>query len=294
MSVAENHVLPFQIEGANVRGRLVRLGSAYREILSPHNYPAPVASMLGEMFALTAALATSLKFDGIFIMQTQADGPIGMMVADVASNGGMRGYARYSDDAFADDADIEPSVPHLLGNGNLAFTVDQGRDTDRYQGITALEGATLAECAQAYFRQSEQLETAILLAADPVSARAGALMIQRMAGGERDDDLEDDAWRTAVILMSSMTTDELLDPAISDQDLLLRLYHDSGVRVFDKIELRYHCRCSGDKVAETLAAFSAEELQDMKEDDGRIVATCEFCRTEYAFDDKALEKVRTS
>lgn len=300
-----DEIQPFSVEGTNVRGCLVRLGTTYVQMLAPHDYPAPVARMMGQTSAMTAALANSLKYDGIFILQTQSDGPIAMMVADITSQGGLRGYARFDVEAVAEAAQLEQNVPHLLGAGHLAFTVDQGPDTDRYQGITALEGASLAECAQAYFRQSEQLETAILLASDSGEKKAAALMIQKMphSGLDGDDDQtlwdmtaeeEDEAWRTAVALMSSMTTDELLDPDIDSVNLLYRLYHENGVRVYDTKPIHYHCRCSREKVAETLASFAPEELSDMKTEEGLIVATCEFCRTDYSFDDQALDQIRSS
>jgi len=295
-----NEVQPFSIEGANVRGRLVRLGQAYGDILGPHDYPEPVGVLMGELTAMTVALADSLKYEGLFILQTQSDGPVSMMVVDVTSQGTLRGYARYDEDPFSGDSAIDTAVPHIMGSGHIAFTVDQGPDTERYQGITALEGASLAECAQSYFRQSEQLETAILLAADAKTEQAAALMIQKMpATGEGveqrhkltpEDD--DESWRDAVILMSSMTREELLDPGLSSLDLLYRLYHETGVRIYDNKPLKFQCRCSEGKISATLASFSPEDLADMKTAENLIVATCEFCRTEYTFDDNALAALR--
>jgi len=290
-------VRPFQLEGCDVRGKLVRLGSAYADILAPHEYPTPVARILGETLALAAALSTSLKFDGTFTIQTSSDGPIRMVMADVQSEGGMRAYARYHADALPDDE--EAGVPELLGTGHIAFTVDQGPDTTRYQGITALDGETMSDCANIYFHQSEQLETEIVLTADPGGpgrdARAAALMLQRLPRPERagvDPEEDDEKWRSAIILMKSMTSEELLDPAVSADRLLYRLYHETGVRVFDGRPLRFHCRCSRERVANTLASFSAADLQDMKTDEGLIVATCEFCRTDYTFDDAQLAQLR--
>tara|TARA_B100000315_G_scaffold210567_1_gene206901 strand:- start:3716 stop:4630 length:915 start_codon:yes stop_codon:yes gene_type:complete len=291
-----NEVQPFSIEGANVRGRLVRLGQAYGEILGSHDYPEPVGNLMGELTTMTAALANSLKYDGLFILQTQSDGPVSMMVVDVTSDGTIRGYARHDSDSFAAGYEIDKAVPHIMGSGHIAFTVDQGPDTERYQGITELEGASLAECAQSYFRQSEQLETALLLTSDAANKRAAALMIQKMpATGEGAEqrlkltpEEDDESWRDAVILMSSMTTEELLDPGLSSWDLLYRLYHETGVRLYDNKPLKFQCRCSAEKVLATLASFSPEDLADMKSDDGLIVATCEFCLTEYKFDDDSL------
>ena len=282
-----------------MRGKLVRLGATYAEILAAHEYPPVVAELLGETLALSAALSTSLKYDGTFILQTSSDGPVRMLIADVTSAGGMRAYARYrAEDIIA----VPPQagvVPALLGSGHIAFTVDQGPNTERYQGITALEGDTLSDVAVTYFRQSEQLETEIMLAADPGrgggSARAAALMLQRLPRPEHpaiESEEEEESWRNAVVLMKSITADEMLDPNLSTNGLLYRLYHENGVRVFDGKPLHFACRCSRDKVARTLAAFSVSDLEDMKTDEGLIVATCEFCRAEYAFDEPQLEELR--
>lgn len=290
-------VRPFQLEGCDVRGKLVRLGSAYADILAPHDYPSSVARLLGELLALSAALSTSLKYDGTFTIQTSSNGPIRMVMADVQSDGSMRAYARYNADALDDDNDA--TVSDLLGSGHIAFTVDQGPDTTRYQGITPIEGDTLTDCANTYFRQSEQLETEIILTADPGTpgrdARAAALMLQRLPRTDQhsaEPEDEEESWRNAVILMKSITTRELLDPDISTDGLLYRLYHETGVRVFDGRPLRFHCRCSRERVANTLASFSADDLKDMKTDAGLIVATCEFCQTDYTFDDDQLGELR--
>jgi molecular chaperone Hsp33 len=294
-------VRPFQLEGCDVRGKLVRLGSAYADILAPHDYPPSVARLLGELLALSAALSTSLKYDGTFTIQTSSNGPIRMIMADVQSDGSMRAYARYHADAIegALDDDGDTTIADLLGSGHIAFTVDQGPDTTRYQGITAIEGESLSDCANTYFRQSEQLETEIMLVAEPGGqgrdARAAALMLQRLPRPERqvtDPEEDDEKWRNAVVLMKSMSADELLDPQIPTDNLLYRLYHETGVRVFDGRPLRFHCRCSRERVANTLASFSAEDLKDMKTDAGLIVATCEFCGTSYTFDDDQLAELR--
>jgi molecular chaperone Hsp33 len=290
-------VRPFQLEGCDVRGKLVRLGSAYADILAPHDYPSSVARLLGELLALSAALSTSLKYDGTFTIQTSSNGPIRMIMADVQSNGGMRAYARYHADAIDEASDA--TIAELLGSGHIAFTVDQGPDTTRYQGITAIEGESLTDCANTYFRQSEQLETEIMLAAQPGGeghdARAAALMLQRLPRPERsvvDPEEDDEKWRNAVVLMKSMSAAELLNSDIQTDQLLYRLYHETGVRVFEGRPLRFHCRCSRERVANTLASFSSDDLKDMKTDAGLIVATCEFCRTDYTFDDDQLAELR--
>jgi molecular chaperone Hsp33 len=157
-------IFPFSVDGLDVRGRTGQFGAAIDAILNRHDYPAPVARLLAEAIALTALLGSSLKFDGKFIMQTQTDGPVNLLVADLRSNGALRGYARYDEDYFA-TAD-RASEPHqaLLGKGVLAFTVDQGEYMQRYQGLVELTGQSLQDAAVHYFRQSEQLPTEIRMA----------------------------------------------------------------------------------------------------------------------------------
>ncbi len=295
--VPEDLVQPFKIERQAVRGRLIRLGSLVDAVLDRHQYPEPVALLLAEMLALAAVLAGALKYAGVFTLQTKGDGPIRLMVADVTSDGDMRGYAQFDLErlnaavAAAAAAGASLSVPRLLGAGYLAFTVDQGQHTERYQGIVELTGATLAECVHHYFRQSEQFEAAIKLAAgrDPRAAgrwRAGALMLQRLPEAGADDDVEE-GWRRALVLMGSSTPGELLDPGLAPEDLLYRLFHEDGVRVFRPVMLRHGCRCSRERVERVLRSLSAEERDSLR-DDGEIVATCEFCSARYAFTDSEV------
>jgi molecular chaperone Hsp33 len=296
-------IRPFQIEGPGIRGRLVRLGPAVDEILNRHAYPAPVARMLGQALALSSVLAGALKFDGIFTLQTKGDGPIPLLVADFRSPGLLRGYAQFDGDAIdaltgsRDASSI--SVPRLLGAGYIAFTVDQGADMDRYQGIVALEGATLADCAHNYFRESEQIESAIRLAAEQVPDadgklcwRAGALMVQRLPEGdpalmargaefERNEVSEDD-WRRAVMLLASARDAEILDPGLDGDQLLYRLYHEDGVRVFEASPLRAGCPCSEERALSVLRSLPQSELADLA-DDGKLEMTCEFCNASYVF-----------
>ena len=280
---AEDLIQPFQIEDAGVRGRLVRLGQTVQGALDRHAYPVSVRALLAETMALSVVLASAIKFKGIFTLQTQGDGPVGMMVADVTAEGAVRGYARVDGARLAAADPASAPVPRLLGAGHLAFTVDQGPDTERYQGIVALEGATMTECAQAYFRQSEQLETAILLAAD--HDRAAGLMIQRLPpkGPDVITEPAEENWRRSVILLSAATQEELLDPSLAPSDLLYRLYHVDGVRLFRPRTVRHQCRCSRRKVMDTLKAFPKAEIMSMAEH-GRIDVRCEFCNVEYMFD----------
>lgn len=293
--------ITFQIEGLDIRGRLVRLGPALERVLGPHQYPAPVAEIMAQTVTLAATLASALKYDGIFGLQTQGDGPVGLMVADVTSDGALRGYARYDEKQIellinsAVDISGAP-VPRLLGGGHMAFSVDQGEHMERYQGISELDGATLADCAHHYFRNSEQLESAIWLAADAgyegtnKNAASGALMIQRMPSSNSniDNDEAEDGWRRAVAILSSLSRDELLSNKLAPEELLFRLYHEDGVRVFETRKLFHQCRCSQEKVTGTIKSFPLEEITD---DDGNVHVTCEFCKQVYNYTPAELKKL---
>ncbi len=286
-------VQPFQIDPFALRGRLVRLGPTVDRILSQHDYPEPVAAILGEAIVLAVVLAGALKYDGIFTLQTKSDGPVRLIVADVTTEGAVRGYAQYDRDRLDEvpptRADASPSVPELIGKGYIAFTVDQGEHTERYQGIVELTGANLAECAQHYFRQSEQIQAGIKLsvarAGHDGAWRAGGLMLQRVPpeGGYTviADDVED-GWRRAMVLMSSATPAELVDPALSPHRLLFRLFHDEGVRVFATHPIEARCRCSSERIGRILRSFPEDDIEEMRKDEV-ISVTCEFCNTRYEF-----------
>jgi molecular chaperone Hsp33 len=295
-------IRPFQLDGAGVRGRLVRLGPAVDEIIRRHGYPEGVSNLVGEAVALSALLAGALKFEGVFSVQAKGDGPVRTLLADFASPGRLRGYAQFDrskvEGALAAKPTGAASVPRLLGGGYIAFTVDQGEDTERYQGIVALEGATLADCAHQYFRESEQIRTAIRLAAAPIDDgrggaiwRAGGLMIQRLPEGdpallargyETDREAGEDDWRRAVMLLATAKDEELLDPELDPDGLLWRLYHEETVRVFDQVALNFGCRCSEARAERVLSSLSQEALADLAVD-GRFVVTCEFCSSAYDF-----------
>jgi molecular chaperone Hsp33 len=257
-------VLPFRLAALGVRGRVVRLGPVVDAILSRHVYPAPVAALLAEALILAAALASALKYDGIFTLQLRGDGPIRLLVVDLTSDGALRGYAQVDHPRLAaalvgvplDAASGLPAnpVPRLLGAGHMAFTVDQGPDTERYQGVVALDGATLADCAHHYFRQSEQLATGLKLAVGRQGEQwqAAALVLQALPSAqlvaEIDNEEREDRWRKAVVLLGTATPTEMLDPAFPVEALLLRLFHEDGVRAFEHRPLRDQCRCSRERI----------------------------------------------
>ncbi len=304
-------ILPFQVDPYGLRGRLVRLGPALDVILNRHDYPHAVAVTLAEMIAMAAALSGALKFEGVFTLQVNGHGPVKLMVADVTSGGALRGYAQYDAAKVAALGDA-PSVPRLFGSGYLAFTVDQGQHTERYQGIVELTGATLAECAHHYFRQSMQFQAGIKIAAAqrpgpdgrPVW-RAGALTIQRLPpedaqGSHEGRDLTrplaialdeaEDGWRRALMLMASATHDELVDPDLLPWKLVDRLFLAEGVRIYRPHDLHHACRCSRPRIETVLRSLPRADIDQLKVN-GQTVVTCEFCNTSYAFDEAALDRL---
>ena len=296
--------LTFLLHQGAHRGRLVRLNETTAQILTRHEYPPVIARLCAETAALATALAFALKFDGIFTLQAQGDGPVRQLVADVTSAGDVRAYAGFDEEAVKDlnPLDETLNIQRLLGSGNLAFTVDMGRHMTRYQGIVPLEGATLADCIHQYFRQSEQLETAIKVASQPIETatgksvwKAGVVMLQRMPsdqGKHLDEEARDDSWRTAVILLGSLTADELLDDGLRPEEVLHRLFHAEDLAVADERRaLMFGCRCDREKVLTTLATFPAPDIQDMKQDDGTIAVTCQFCSSEYIFPEEEVEAI---
>ena len=287
----------FQIEGEPVRGRIARLGPAVDEILRAHDYPDAVANLLGEACALASLVGSNLKFQGRLIVQAQGDGPVRYVVADFDTSGGLRGYCRYDEDAVAKASAgfVAPGAKTLLGEGVFIMTVDQGADMERYQGVTAIEGETLALCAEQYFAQSEQTPTRVRLAVgradgpDSTRAwRAGGMLIQSVA----EDDARGstaEAWTRTQAFFETVGEDELVDPELSSNQLLFRLFHEDGVRVFGGLPLRAFCRCGQDRITTVLSSFSAEERADMIEPDGKIHVTCEYCSKVYAVSPESLE-----
>ncbi len=308
--VIDNIVTPFQVDALDVRGRAVRLGSTLDAVLAHHDYPGLVKRVVGEAVALAVLLGSTLKFEGRFILQTQTDGPVSMVVADFVAPDKIRAYARFDADALAEaERKGETTPTELLGHGHLVMTIDQGLSANRYQGVVALDGSGLEEAAHEYFRQSEQIPTLVRLAVgeemrpggNASSWRAGGLMVQFLpqdASRARMVDLHpgdvpgvevgqgeqtDDAWVEARSLMGTLEDVELLDSGLSSERLLFRLFHEGGVRVFDVTPVQSHCSCSRERVAGVLASFSHGEQEAMVHEDGKVTVTCEFCGRSYGF-----------
>jgi molecular chaperone Hsp33 len=306
----DDTILPFEVSALDVRGRVVRLGPAIDEILSRHDYPLPVAKLLGEAIALAALFGSSLKFDGRFILQTQSDGPVRMLVVDYVSGGGMRACARFDKARVAEAiAEGKASGGELLGRGHLAMTIDQGGDMNRYQGLVALDGGGLEAAAHEYFLRSEQIPTRVRLAvaeemrkgdSGTTHWRAGGIMLQFLPEAPermRMPDLdpgdvpegeavetapEDDAWLEGKAIVETVEDIELIDSELSTERLVYRLFHERGVRVFDSANIVARCTCSRESVEAMLNSFSQDDRDHMVEN-GKIGVTCEFCNSTYEF-----------
>lgn len=317
----EDILRPFQVEGLDVRGRAVSLGASLDAILRKHDYPEPVARLLGEAILLTSMFGASLKSEGRFIFQTNTDGPVSLIVVDYRTPGTLRGYARYDRQAVEVAIAGNAGAAALLGNGHLAMTIDQGADSNRYQGIVALQDNSLEDAVHQYFMQSEQIPTFIRVAVAEVLSRdaggetsrawrGGGVMVQflpespdRMRvrdipGGDDpngDDDSDsdtdsgdifgddDDAWIEARAMTETIEDHELTDPDIGSDRLLYRLFHERGVRVFEPSPLRHQCQCSREKITGVIGQFTAQDRIDMIQD-GKIIVTCEFCNSVYDFE----------
>ena len=302
----DDAVIPFEVSALDLRGRLTRLGPALDQLLIRHDYPAPVGKLLGEAVVLTTLLGSSLKFDGRFILQTQADGPVSFLIVDFQAPDRLRAYARF-DEARLGNA---PNSGALLGHGHLAMTIDQGPDMSRYQGLVALEGGSLEDAAHEYFLRSEQIPTRVRLAVGEEWRNVGDGPKHRWRGGgmllqflpkaperARQADLdpgdapegspvhtvaEDDAWVEGQSLIGTVEDIELIDPDLSGERLLYRLFHERGVRVFPPQALRAQCSCARDAVAAMLKSFAPQDRSGMVKD-GRVAVTCEFCSSVYEF-----------
>jgi molecular chaperone Hsp33 len=307
----DDTILPFEVAALDLRGRIVRLGPVVDTILSGHDYPLPVAKLLGEAIVLTVMLGSALKFDGRFILQTQSDGPVRMLVVDFTSPDKVRACARFDAERVAAMATDAVDQGRLLGKGHLAMTIDQGPDMSRYQGLVPLDGNDLEHAAHEYFLRSEQIPTRVRLAvAEEFRGgenggarrrwRAGGILLQflpKSAERARQADLdpgdapagtephllpEDEAWVEGRSLIATVDDIELIDPALSNERLAYRLFHERGVRVFKSAPVHAQCSCSRQSVETMLRSFPSEDRDDMVEN-GKITVTCEFCSSIYEF-----------
>jgi molecular chaperone Hsp33 len=307
----DDAILPFAVKALDLRGRIVRLGPAVDAILGSHDYPTPVAKLLAEAIVLAVMLGSALKIEGRFILQTQSDGPVRMLVVDFTSPGRVRACARFDAARVAQAiADGAAAPGQLLGHGHLAMTIDQGPEMSRYQGLVALDGGDLEQAAHEYFARSEQIPTRVRLAVAEEFRpgengarrhwRAGGILLQFLPASPeraRQADLhpgdappgttphvvpEDDAWVEGRALIDTIDAIELLDPDLSSERLAYRLFHERGVHVFRDTPVNAQCSCSRHNVENMLRSFSQADRDDMVEN-GRITVTCEFCSSTYVF-----------
>ncbi|MBI1340379.1 Hsp33 family molecular chaperone HslO [bacterium] len=292
---ADDRVASFQLDGAPVRGRIARLGDGVIDpILKRHDYPRWAAHFLGEALTLAVLTSASLKFDGRITIQAEGDGPISMLVAEARSDGGVRGYLRLNRELW-DRLDrvnkgARPHVPQAIGRGVMAMIlVPDDENLSPYQGLVPIDGATLEDCAEAWFAQSEQIPTRVRLAVAEISEpggtrrwRSGGALLQQVAADDARGDTAD-IWETARSHFATLTDLELADPDMASDRVLYRLFHEVGVRLEPAMELVDRCTCSEQKLRAMLASMPTESVASLAEADGMITADCQFCSRVYRF-----------
>ncbi len=294
----DNIIQPFQLENTALRGRIVRLGSVLDDVLTPHQYPLPVAHLLGQAATLALLLSSMMKYEGVFTFQAQGDGPVSMLIADVTSAGDVRACATFRDgmlEKLKAAGSESFSFIDILGKGYVAFTVDQGDHAERYQGIVQMDDAGLLASMNNYFTQSEQIGTGIKLSVERTDKgwRAGAIMLQHMPEDDKraqrsDHSLKED-WVRSNMLLASCKDDELTSAAIPANELLFRLFHEEGVRVYKAMPVRKGCRCTEPKLRSILNLMSGDDLEYMTVE-GQIVMHCEFCSRDFCFDPQSIRQ----
>lgn len=291
----------FNLDNNAFRGRIVRLKNTLNDIFIRREYPENVGAAVAETSVLGAMFASLLKFDGLFTLQIQGDGPISVLVCDVTSAGKVRACAKYDLEAMEKaqalrktEGELE-EAPFWLGKGVLIFTVDQGEGTDLYQGVVDLQGKTLADCAMRYFKNSEQIDTylKIFKRQSKNGWETAGILIQRMPtnGGNNaaDEEKISELWNENKILLNSLKDEEIFSDDLSEEEILFRLFHEHEARVIKESEYFFGCRCNREKLLGTLSAMSEDDINDMIED-GKITATCGFCGEKYLFEKGELLK----
>lgn len=280
----------FQIENRPIRGRVVRMGAeSLTPILARHDYPENLARILGEAVALAALVGASLKFEGRILVQAEGDGPVRMLVGEYTTGGGVRGYAKYDQEAWDYLERLNkgkpPHMPQLFGaSGRLGLILIQDNpNIQPYQGIVPLNKGTLAQCAEDYYAMSEQVPSRIRLSVERSETgewTCGGMMVQRIAGDENRGDTNE-AWREAEAFFGTLTPGELRDPALPMSELLFRLFHEQGVRMEEGTRVDDRCTCNEERLLNTLRAMPEESLRDLVEPDGTLAIDCQFCARHY-------------
>lgn len=292
----EDIILPFLINNTHLRGRVVRLGEALNEILTKHAYPEPISRLLGEMVVLVSLLGDTLKCEGVITLQAQTDGIIKLLVADYVAGGKIRGYARINEEKYEAAGKQDITFEELLGKGYLVLTLDQGKHTAPYQGIVELEGNNLSECVGHYFRRSEQTPTVMQIEVGQVydaehgmKWHGGGIMVQALPSPEQNEHMAEEQWNKTQIFVESVKADELIDPLISAEKLLMRLFHEEGVWKYAPQKLQHGCRCSREKAFNALKSLSTEEIKSLIVNE-LIVVNCQFCNKEEIFTEEMLKE----
>jgi molecular chaperone Hsp33 len=274
MNSESNLARKFIFEQADIRGEIVHLDSAYRDILAIHQYPGGVARLLGEFLAASVLLSTTIKFEGRLVLQAQGGNELSLMMAECTNALHIRGIARGAESA------VSEKFSRLLGGGHLAITIEP-RQGQRYQGIVALDGRSLAACIENYFENSEQLATRLWLASD--GDMAGGVLLQQLPEQvTRDPQQRERQWEHACTLAETVEKSEVL--MLAQRDVLYRLFHEDRVRLFEGSQVRFACSCSRERCHNALLSIGPTELVNLLEEDGEIKMDCEFCNAQYRFD----------
>lgn len=286
---AADFVLPFELEEAGLRGRIVRMDASSTRALSAHPLPEPAQRILAEALGLSALLGSSLRFEGRLSLQLKGDGPLNLLATDYYAGGGLRAYARLDTERWLREGSPK-DFETLVGEGVLAITIEAKKGAQPYQGLVPLSPGGLSASAENYFSQSEQLPTMLKLCAGPVYRsdaghgwRAGAFMVQAVPGREADTGEASDDWRRIEMFMKTLEDYELLDTNIAAESVLWRLFHDDEVRVKPALPLSFQCTCRAENIRAVLGAYPVDELKDLPDPDGVIRTRCEFCGTAYEF-----------
>ena len=288
MRTLSNTVIPFQLGDNQVRGSIVRLGTTVSNILKRHNYPNPIESLLADTLTITACIGSRMKHEGIFTIQAKGDGNVNTLFSDITNDGFLRGYVGFKPELLKEEIDLVS----LMGSGHIAFTLDQGDFSKRYQGIVSLEGENISKSAEHYFNNSEQLETIFSTFnyyevdknknLNKQLFPAGLIMLQKMPNKNDYLDKEDneEVWSNSLNFLSTLKKEEFLSIDLSSENILLRLFHQLGITIYDKIEIEDQCRCSQEKVQSALEKLSQNDLKNLSNEDGKIIVVCEFCKVE--------------
>lgn len=270
MSHQHNNLYRYSFVEYDVRGELVQLTSSYQRMLLGHEYPLVVQRLLGELMAATSLLTATLKFEGHIALQLQGDGPLSFITVNGGHDQTLRGVASLRSEI----SDQERSLRAVLGKGHLAITLTPERG-ERYQGIVAADADDIATILENYFEQSEQLHTRLWLHAD--GENAAGMMLQVMPSKGSDllgfEHLEH--------LTNTITANELY--TLPGEQVLARLYHQEKVELYPLQVVTFHCGCSREKTIDALTTVNPIELQQILDEDGEIVMTCEYCLAEYVF-----------